>query len=181
VAVPQSASGFVAILILLGSLSCSLRLRGIDSTGRLSGLPHTPGADRNSDEEVSQSWSRVETLPAGVRIKVVTKNGERIKGKFKGSHPNGLTVDVSDAEERNIPKQIVRKVMLHSGNKGLWIGALVGFGAGVGIAFAVSEQADIATRITIPVFGGLGAGGGALLGYFLGRRGRKEMVLYEAP
>jgi len=144
--------------------------------------PQTPRRD-----VVTASWERVDNLgPESTDIVVVLKNGEKTKCTFRKSTTESIVVTDATADERTIPKSEIRRILGPRGDEdrllnGALIGLATGFGAGAILGYGISVNADVATRITIPVIGGLGAGIGTLIGYLVDKRHRTREILYEVP
>jgi hypothetical protein len=139
-----------------------------------------------SAQTASGDWSAVRAVAAGSKLSVQLKSGRSVKGKLTGVSDDGLsltaggkTTDIKAAEV-----QRVYTVGGGSGKKGALIGLAVGAGAGA-VAGAAADSAsddgfegfDAAATAGLTV---LGAAAGALTGYFLGRRGGKRVLVYEA-
>jgi small nuclear ribonucleoprotein (snRNP)-like protein len=132
-------------------------------------------------------WSKVAALAAGSNLQVKLKNGKTIKGTLSSVTDTALSLTVKNApveikrEEVQTVHEVVRK---GSGGKGALIGTGVGAGAGAAVG-AISDSAndDGFEKLDSAATAGLaivGAGVGALAGYFIGRGGSKRVLIYEA-
>lgn len=130
-------------------------------------------------------WSRVTALAGGSNLQVKLKNGKTIKGTLSSVTDTGLSLTVKNApveikrEEVQTVHEVVKK---GGGGKGALIGSAVGAGAGLGLGVA-GDLTDNALEVHNGVVAGmavLGAGVGALAGYFIGRSGSKRVLIYEA-
>ena len=130
-------------------------------------------------------WSKVAALAAGSNLQVKLKNGKTIKGTLGSVTDSGLSLTASNApveikrEEVRTVHEVVKK---GSGGKGALIGSAIGAGAGAGLGVAADsndEGLELRNSITAGM-AVLGAGVGALAGYFIGRSGSKRVLIYEA-
>ena len=133
----------------------------------------------------TNDWSRVTALATGSNLSVKLKNGKTIKGPLSSVNDSMLSVTVKNApveikrEEVRTVHEVVKK---GSGGKGALIGSAVGAGAGAGLGVA-ADATDNALEVHNGIVAGmavLGAGVGALAGYFIGRSGSKRVLIYEA-
>ena len=128
-------------------------------------------------------WSAVQSLSAGQKIIVRTKDGDRLSGRFDSA--NDLLINFTDGRRKiSLTRESVKLVQLDRGNsrgKGVLVGALIGAGAGfaVGSILYFPFKDDIVAS-TVPGFTGLGAAIGAGIGVSTGK-GRKNVTVYEAP
>ena len=63
---------------------------------------------------------------------------------------------------------------------GTLIGLGVGIGGGAVLGWGLSERLDITTAVTVPIFGAIGAGVGALVGYAADKSHKGKRLLYKA-
>ena len=130
-------------------------------------------------------WSAVSSVPTGDRLVVKLKSGQTVEGKLSAVSDNALslsvkgkTVDVKRDEVFSI-----HHVTKKSATKATLIGMGVGAGAGAAIGLAGSSNDNGFDKIDHAVTAGLavlGAGAGAAIGYFIGRGGRKSVLIYQA-
>lgn len=130
-------------------------------------------------------WEKADGQPSGKPIIVTLKTRDRIEGTFKNSGVDYLTVVTAAGGELRIAKPEVGQIV--SGEKhedgildGTLIGLAAGFAGGAAVGGAVSERVDLIAKFTIPFFGGLGAGVGALVGYLADRSHEGTEILYRA-
>ena len=130
-------------------------------------------------------WSAISSVPTGDRLVVKLKNGQTVEGKLSVVSDNALslsvkgkTVDVKRDEVFSI-----HHVTKKSATKATLIGMGIGAGAGAAIGLAGSSNDNGFDKIDHAVTAGLtvlGAGAGAAIGYFIGRSGRKSVLIYQA-
>lgn len=137
-------------------------------------------------EVVPGRWEKLDSSYPGKPIIVTLKAGDRIEGTFNSSGLDYLAVLTQGGTELRVPKSQVREVI--SGEKyddgtrdGTLIGLVAGFAGGAAFGGALSERVDLIAKFTIPFFGGVGAGVGALLGYVADKSHKGTEVLYRAP
>jgi len=134
----------------------------------------------------TDTWSRVSSLPGGIRLSVKLKNGKTVNGDFSSASDATLSLMVKKAplEIRRDEVVTVHEVTKKSATKATLIGTGIGAGAGA-VAGAVSdsnnddgfEKLDSAATGVLTV---AGAGVGALVGFLVGRSGNKRVLVYEA-
>jgi len=127
-------------------------------------------------------WSAVEALPAGEKIVVRTKDGDRLTGRFDSANDTGISF-TRDGNKVTLTRESIRLVQINRGKsrlKGALLGAAVGGGAGTGAGFAVISRGDFVVGPTVAGTAFLGAGIGAGIGAALGM-GNKNETVYEAP
>lgn len=121
----------------------------------------------------SNDWAVVKQLAPGQKVKLVTAEGKSLVGAVQSVSDDTIRF----GNNRSIGKQDVRSVLLRSpGHRGRH--ALIGLGVGAagGVEFGAAAGCDVhsttnwcfisrpeAIAVTAPLFGGLGAGVGALL------------------
>lgn len=136
----------------------------------------------------TNDWSRVSSISAGSNLAVKQKNGKTIKGTLSSVSDSALTLTVKHAPveiKRDDVRTVHEVIKKGSGTKGALIGTGVGAGAGaaVGAIGDANNDGGFAEGIDNAVVAGLtvaGAGVGALVGYFIGKRGSKRVLVYEA-
>lgn len=130
-------------------------------------------------------WSKVTALVSGSNLQVKLKSGKTIKGSLSSVTDSGLSLTVKNApseikrEEVRTIHEVIKK---GGGGKGALIGSAVGAGAGAGLGVAADANDD-GLEVHNGVTAGLavvGAGVGALAGYFIGRSSSKRVLIYEA-
>jgi hypothetical protein len=130
------------------------------------------------------NWSRLSSIASGSKLSVKLKNGQTVNGEFSKvtDATLSLTVKSKSVELRREDVFSVYEVKKKSATKSTLIGLGVGAGAGLGIGLA-GRSNDGFDKIDNAVTAGLtvlGAGAGALTGYFLGKRGTKRTLIYQA-
>ncbi len=142
-----------------------------------------PGFALAGQQGGSQGWSVVQSVPTGTELRVETKDGKKINGRLASVSDSGLTITRKGKDhdlDRDSIKRIHR-VMGRSRSKSAAIGAVTGgaIGIGTGLAIYLPAKDDIVGAV-VPVFGLIGGGAGALIGTAFGR-GKKRILIYEAP
>ena len=132
-------------------------------------------------------WSRLNSVASGSKLVVKLKDGKTVEGSLRSVSDTGLSLTVknADRELRRDDVLTVHEIAAKSVKKATLIGLGVGAGIGavIGIAGDASNNDDgfekidnvAAAAVTI-----LGAGVGAVSGFFIGRSGKKKVLLYEA-
>ena len=129
-------------------------------------------------------WSAVVAIPSDSTLDVYLDSGDSIYGRFRSADEQTLIL-VQGGNTRSVPRAEIRRVLLHRGNHAKK-GAL--WGLAIGAATFVIDGARRGGEgydLTVPVgylmvgsiFGGIGAGAGALIGLAFPNRA----VIYEAP
>lgn len=131
-------------------------------------------------------WSAVSSVPTGDRLVVKLKSGQTVEGKLSAVSDNALSLSVKgkavDVQRDDIFS--IHHLTKKSATKATLIGMGVGAGAGAAIGLAGSSNDHGFDKIDHAVTAGLavlGAGAGAAIGYFIGRGGRKSVLIYQAP
>jgi hypothetical protein len=153
---------FATLVILLTSLLLS---------------PVTLMAQANTSD-----WSRVSSVPAGSKLSVKLKNGNKVDGKLSSVSDTAVTLMVKNTSTE-LKRDDIRTVHLvgKSVKKGALIGLGVGAGTGAligGVIDASSDTFPLAKGVTTAIGTILGAGLGALGGSLIGKG--KRVLLYEA-
>jgi hypothetical protein len=127
------------------------------------------------------NWASVQQLKTNERLVVKQRNGKELKGLMIEATDTTLTID-RDGKPVAIPRADVRQVHVIEGkaSKGKWalIGAGIGAGAGTGIGYAKYSPNVDDSELFIGMGFLIGAGTGALTGFFLGRGTRKRVMVY---
>lgn len=136
----------------------------------------------------TNDWSKVTALAGGSNLSVKLKNGKTHKGTLNSVSDSTLslnakngTVEIKREDVRTV-HEVVKK---GSGGKGALIGSAVGAGAGAGLGAIgdASNDGDFTEGVDNVIVAGMavvGAGVGAIAGYFIGRRGNKRVLVYES-
>ena len=136
----------------------------------------------------SNDWSKVTALSSGSNLAVKQKNGKTIKGTLSSVSDSALTLSAKNGAveiKRDDVRSVHEVIKKGSGGKGALIGAAVGAGAGAGLGAVGDANSNGfgGEKLDNAFFAGLtvaGAGVGAIAGYFIGRRGSKRVLVYEA-
>jgi len=149
----------------------------------LSAAQETKGT-KATQAAVTNDWSRLNTVTSRSKLAVKLKNGKTVEGKLSSVSDTVLSLSV-----KNKPVDVKREDVLSvyqvskkSATKATLIGLAVGAGAGAAIGLAGSND-DSFANLDHAVTAGLtvlGAGAGAVAGYFIGRGGSKRVLIYQA-
>jgi hypothetical protein len=125
-------------------------------------------------------WSAVQSLSPGQKVRISTRDGDRLKGRFESA--NGTDINFTqDGRTVTLRRDTVKRVEV--GHKNRWKGALlgagVGGGAGAGAGTYLLSRTDHLTMSAIPAGLALGAGAGAAFGAAVGL-GTDYETVYEA-
>jgi hypothetical protein len=148
------------------------------------GLAHVPAAAAQSRTgKALDDWSAVQSLSAGQKIVVRTKDGDRLTGRFDSA--NDLLINFNDGGKKiSLTRESIKLVQLDRGNsrgKGMLFGAAVGAAAGFALGSVLYFPfKDDMTGAVVPVSSALGAAIGTGVGASTGKGNRNETV-YEAP
>jgi hypothetical protein len=142
-------------------------------------------------------WSQV-VLSANNEIAVKTINGETVFGKLTSANDTEIIVQIADKKEltnqtRTFQKSEIKKVWIAElkSRGGLGKGAATavgaaagaGVGAGVGVVILSTNGNGLNDEYAIPVIlftSVIGAGAGAVAGFFAGKGGhKKKELIYE--
>ena len=130
-------------------------------------------------------WSKVTALSTGSNLAVKQKNGKTDKGTLSSTSDSALTVNTKNGTveiKRDDVRTVHEVIKKSEGTKGALIGTAVGAGAGTALGVA-GDLTDNSLEVKNGVVAGLavvGAGIGALAGYFIGRSRSKRVLVYEA-
>ena len=133
----------------------------------------------------TNDWSRLASVPTGSKLSVKLRNGKTIDGSVRSVSDTALTLDVKNntAEVKRDDVATVQQVMKKSAKTATLVGLGLGAGAGAifgAVASSNDDGFDKIDRIATGVTTVLGAGAGALGGFFIGRSGKKRVLIYEA-
>ena len=140
-------------------------------------------------EVIPGRWEKVSALEMALPITVELKNGDRIKGQFRGLSPSDLEL-LSPAGWAAIPRTDIQTITLPSKDglrDGAWKGAVPGlaFAGGlalIGIAIGEGEETNTEIAFQALALGALLAGIGAGIGVAADAATKPEdIVLYIAP
>ena len=128
-------------------------------------------------EEPRRDWSRMQALPADQKIvvKPFKGMGPKVKGAYVSSDAERLIVRKQNGQAVTIPKDHIRLVLGKERQRHtVWISAVAGF-AIMSIWSGVAGGSDF-TAWYLLVYGGAGAGIGALIGLAAKAAGGKYIV-----
>ncbi|HEV2837107.1 MAG TPA: hypothetical protein VGW58_17445 [Pyrinomonadaceae bacterium] len=133
-------------------------------------------------------WSRVTSIASGSKLSVKLKNGKTVNGTFSSASDSALSLMVKNTrtELKREDVATVHEVIKKSATKATLIGMGVGAGAGAALGAISDSQVDSGfefDKLDTAVTAGLaviGAGVGAIVGYFVGRSGSKRLLIYDA-
>ena len=128
----------------------------------------------------SADWASVQSIDAGTKIAVRTKDGDRLTGRFDSATDNNITFR-HDGRSVTLTRESIKRVEVAGKNRVL--GALVYGGAGTGLGAAgggyLVARSDHWGGQPLPVGMLVGAGVGAAVGAATGL-GTKYETVYEA-
>jgi hypothetical protein len=131
-------------------------------------------------EPAPADWSAVQALSPGAKVRVNTKDGDRLKGRFESASDTELNF-TEDGHRVTLKRDSIKRVEV--GHKNRWKGALlgagVGGGAGAGTGAALLSRTDHLTMSAIPAGLFIGAGAGAAAGAAMGL-GTDYETIYES-
>lgn len=130
--------------------------------------------------EPAAEWSAVQTLSAGDKVRVSTRDGDRLKGRFESATDTDLNF-TEDGRRVTLRRDQIKRIEL--GHKNRWKGALLGAGvaggAGAGAGAYLLSRTDHLTMTAIPAGLAIGAAAGAAFGAAVGL-GTDYETVYEA-
>jgi len=131
----------------------------------------------------NRDWSALKTVSTGSKLTTKLKNGKTVEGKLTSVTDSTLSLTVK-GKPLDVSRDDISSVYQNSrksATKSTLIGAAVGGGAGAGIGAAGSNNDAFVNQGAVTAgFAILGAGAGAIAGYFIGKSGRKRVLIYEA-
>ena len=132
--------------------------------------PKAPAAD----------WSAVQTLAPGEKVRVITKDGDSLKGRFDSATETDINF-TADGRRVTLRRDSIKRVDTGRRNRlsGALVGAGIGGGAGMGIGFGLVGASDHFDMTTIPTGAFVGAGIGAAIGAAAGL-GTQYDTVYES-
>ncbi len=135
-------------------------------------------------------WSSVINL-VNQEIAVKTDNGQTVFGKLSSVNENEIVLQVADksgysGQSQTISRTSIKKIWraeLRFGERNTGKGAAIGAGAGVVAAVIYikkpENRSDGQASLAIPVYTILGAGIGAVGGFFVKKGHKKNSLVYE--
>src|SRR5215207_7878026 len=111
--------------------------------------PKTPAAD----------WTVVQTLSPGQKVRVSTRDGDRLKGRFESATDTDINF-TEDGRRVTLRRDSIKRVEVGRKNRlrGALVGAGIAGGAGMGIGFGLVAASDHFDMTTIPTGTVIGAG-----------------------
>ena len=174
---------------LLKWLSCLLLLTALINGTFLTGcaglrLQHPARFQPSTfNQRADPLWEAVVAIPSDSILDVYLDSGDSIYGRFRSADEQTLIL-VEGRDVRSVPRAEIRRVLLHRGNhakKGAVLGLIIGVVTlGIDSARRGGEGYDLTPLgglMVGSIFGGIGAGAGALLGAAFPNR----EIIYEAP
>jgi hypothetical protein len=131
------------------------------------------------------SWEGLKSIPPGDEVSVRLRNGQTLKGRLISVSDTALTLtrgdlttDVTRGDALRVHR-VISKSAKRATLIGLGIGAGVGgLGSGVAAASASGSGEPGEYGLAVLIYGAIGAGVGALIGYITGSRKHRELI-YE--
>lgn len=136
----------------------------------VSAKTHAPAAD----------WSAVQSVSPGDKVRVSTKDGDRLKGRFESATDTDINF-TEDGRRVTLKRDSIKRIEIGYKDRllGALVGAAVGGGAGAGSATFLLSRTDHLTMNAIPAGLFIGAGAGAAFGAATGL-GTSYHTVYEA-
>jgi hypothetical protein len=130
--------------------------------------------------QASADWSSVRTLSPGEKVRVSTRDGDRLNGRFDSATETDVNF-THEGRRVTLRRDSIKRVEVGRRNRlnGALLGAGIGGGAGVGAGFGLVAASDHFDMTTIPAGAFVGAGIGAALGAAAGLGTRYDTV-YES-
>ena len=159
--------GFLAVLLVLA----------VSRPSAAQITPDVPAAQAQAAASLSALSSRIKAFET---IYVRTASGEEVAGRFSRASDVSLSM-VVHGQTRDIPASDVQQVWLRGGNR-VKRGMLVGFLAGAAIADIAAVSSDSRSDLSVGIFLGTVAGGGAGLiwGAIIGAFVHERPLVYRA-
>jgi hypothetical protein len=138
-----------------------------------------------------QDWKTVSSRAAGETLIVKLKQGKTVKGALQSTSESSLVIGQS-GESVELKRDEIASVAVVSGRKsaarttllGVAIGGGAGLGIGAGIGAATTSGDGVLATDERAIKAGIGtvvgAVGGGLIGYFVGRHRTSKSLIYEA-
>ena len=128
-----------------------------------------------------KDWDNVQSLSAGVKLSVETKDGRKIKGKLDNISSSEINLIGGDGKAISLKKEDIRRIYRFSKGlkaKSILIGTGLGAGVGAGAALlllgATGGSDDTSGIIATGLL--IGAGVGAAIGAAAGLGDRKFLI-----
>ena len=122
-------------------------------------------ASAKTPKALAADWSVVQSLSPGKKIRVSTRDGDRLKGRFESANETDINF-THEGRRVTLKRDSIKRVEIGRGSRkwGAIAGAAIGGGAGAGSATFLLSRTDHLTMTAIPVGLFIGAGAGAALG-----------------
>lgn len=137
-------------------------------------------ASAATPKAAAADWSAVQTLSPGEKVRVSTRDGDRLKGRFESATDTDINFR-HDGRTVTLRRDHIKRVEVGSSNR--WKGALLGGGIGTGVGAGAGgymvARTDHFGGDPLPVGMAVGAGIGAAVGAAVGF-GTDYQTLYEA-
>ena len=130
--------------------------------------------------KAAADWSAVQTLSPGDKVRISTRDGDRLKGRFESATDTDINF-TEDGRRVTLKRDSIKSVEIGYKNRllGALVGAALGGGAGAGSATFLLSRTDHLTMNAIPAGLFIGAGAGAAFGAATGL-GTSYRTVYEA-
>lgn len=139
-----------------------------------------PVAGVSAEAPAPADWSAVQSLSPGEKVRVSTRDGDRLKGNFESASDTDLNF-VQDGRKVSLRRDTIKRVEV--GHKNRWKGALIGGGAGTGVGAVAGAGIIVAGNNWgfdhLPAVIAVGTGVGAAIGAAAGL-GTDYHTVYEA-
>jgi hypothetical protein len=152
------------------ALALALLFTVVQTAPALAATPKAPAAD----------WAAVQALSPGEKVAVITKDGDRLKGRFGSASDTDINF-THEGRKVTLSRDSIKRVEVGRKNRllGALVGASVGGGAGLGGGLGLVVMSDNFTMSTIQTGAVVGAGLGAAIGAAAGL-GTTYATVYEA-
>jgi hypothetical protein len=143
------------------------------------------GQGAKGSTQTPGDWSAINSVPSGDKLSVKLKNGQTVEGKLASFSNDAVSLSVNGKSMDLKRDEVlsVHHVIGKSATKATLIGLAVGAGGGTAIGLAGSGGNDSFDKIDHAATAGLaviGAGVGATVGYLIGRKNKKRVLIYQA-
>lgn len=135
-------------------------------------------------QTADQNWATVESLSAGNKLEVHTKDKRHLKGLLKQVDSDSLTLSgkkteyaLTKSEISTVHRSVSESETLKYSLIGAAAGAAIGAGIGVAQNSPPKDDGEIYVMLNTPI----GAGIGAVAGVLFGKGRRKRILIYQAP
>ena len=150
--------------------SCRIQILSLILAGLIAQSAHA--------DVIPGRWEKVSALEMASSIMVELKNGDRIKGQFRGLSPSDLEL-LSPAGRAVIPKAAIQAITTQL-RDGLGNGTAIG--AAVGAAVPLIGTGGDGLALAVLIHSALAAGVGAAIGIVADGATKSEaIVVYKAP